>query len=98
MKVTYRVHAVTRMFERGITEEEVHRVLSEGDVIAAYPEDQPYPSRLLVGGGRFDRNFRMNLTFSRFPCSSQEISIRILKRGAYSAGPPERCRKPNRGR
>jgi hypothetical protein len=49
MKVTYRVHAVTRMFERGITEEEVHRVLAGGEEIATYPEDQPYPSRLLLG-------------------------------------------------
>jgi len=49
MKVTYRVHAVTRMFERGITEEDVHRVLSEGEEITTYPEDQPYPSRLLLG-------------------------------------------------
>ncbi|MGC2519872.1 MAG: DUF4258 domain-containing protein [Burkholderiales bacterium] len=56
MKVTYRVHVVTRMFERGITEEEVHRVLSEGDVIAAYPEDQPYPSRLLLGWRAIDRS------------------------------------------
>ena len=49
MKVTYRVHAVVRMFERGIAEEEVRRILSEGDEIAKYPEDQPYASRLLLG-------------------------------------------------
>jgi len=49
MKVTYRVHAVARMFERGITEGDIHRVLSEGQEIATYPEDQPYPSRLLLG-------------------------------------------------
>ena len=49
MKVAYRVHAVARMFERGITEGDVHRALSEGQEIATYPEDQPYPSRLLLG-------------------------------------------------
>ncbi|MBI4193513.1 MAG: DUF4258 domain-containing protein [Betaproteobacteria bacterium] len=49
MKVIYRVHAVRRMFERGITEAEVARVLSEGEEIAAYPDDTPYPSRLLLG-------------------------------------------------
>lgn len=49
MKVIYRVHAVRRMFERGITEADVGRVLSEGEEIAAYPDDTPYPSRLLVG-------------------------------------------------
>ncbi len=49
MKVIYRVHAVRRMFERGITEAEVHKTLSEGEEIAAYPDDMPYPSRLLLG-------------------------------------------------
>ena len=49
MKVTYRVHAVRRMFERGITEADVHTALSEGEEIAAYPDDKPYPSRLLLG-------------------------------------------------
>ena len=49
MKVIYRVHAVRRMFERGITEADAHKVLSEGKVIAAYPDDLPYPSRLLLG-------------------------------------------------
>lgn len=49
MKVTYRVHAVSRMFERGIAEAEVRKVLSEGEEIATYPEEAPYPSRLLLG-------------------------------------------------
>ena len=37
------------MFERGITDADVHTVLSEGEEIAAYPEDTPYPSWLLLG-------------------------------------------------
>ena len=49
MSVIYRVHAITRMFERGIAEEDVQKVLSEGEEIAAYPDDLPYPSRLLLG-------------------------------------------------
>ncbi len=52
MKVIYRVHTVRRMFERGITEAEVDKVLSEGKEIAAYPEDTPYASRLLLGWRR----------------------------------------------
>jgi hypothetical protein len=42
------------MFERSIAEEDVRKVLTEGDEIASYPDDQPYPSRLLLGrvGGR----------------------------------------------
>ena len=49
MKLTYRVHAVRRMFERGVTEADVHTALSEGEEIAVYPDDTPYPSRLLLG-------------------------------------------------
>ncbi len=51
MKVTYRVHAIRRMFERGITESDVRTTLSDNQEIAAYPEDTPYPSRLLLGWG-----------------------------------------------
>ena len=49
MKITYRVHAVRRMFERRITDADVANVLVEGEKIAPYPDDQPYPSRLLLG-------------------------------------------------
>lgn len=49
MKVIYRVHAVRRMFERRISEAEVAKVLAEGEEIVAYPNDVPYPSRLLLG-------------------------------------------------
>jgi hypothetical protein len=49
MTVIYRVQAVRRMFERGIAETDVQKVLSEGEEIASYPDDVPYPSRLLLG-------------------------------------------------
>ena len=49
MKITYRVHAVRRMFERRITDADAAELLTEGEEIAAYPDDQPYPSRLLLG-------------------------------------------------
>ena len=49
MKVTFRVHAVRRMFERGITTLDVAEVLARGEEVASYPLDAPYPSRLLLG-------------------------------------------------
>jgi Domain of unknown function (DUF4258) len=49
VKITYRVHAVRRMFERSIGEEDVRKVLAGGEEIAGYPDDNPYPSRLLLG-------------------------------------------------
>ena len=47
--ITYRRHAVQRMFERKISAEEVRYVLETGEVIEEYPDDTPYPSRLIVG-------------------------------------------------
>lgn len=48
-RLVYRVHAVRRMAERGIREEDVARIIVDGKEIESYPEDEPYPSRLLLG-------------------------------------------------
>jgi hypothetical protein len=37
------------MFERGITIADVRNVLDNGEVIEDYPNDFPYPSRLVLG-------------------------------------------------
>ncbi len=42
-------HAVRQMFERSITVDEVQTVITQGEMITAYPDDQPYPSRLCLG-------------------------------------------------
>jgi hypothetical protein len=49
LPLVYRVHALQRMVERDIPEEAVAEVVSRGKVIESYPEDKPYPSRLLLG-------------------------------------------------
>ena len=49
LKLVFRVHAIRRMFERGISSEEVRHVLDTGTTIESYPEDSPYPSRLVLG-------------------------------------------------
>ena len=53
-RLIFRVHAVRRMFERGVTVDDVRRVLATGDTIEEYPSDTPFPSRLVLGwtGGR----------------------------------------------
>ncbi len=48
-QLIYRVHAVQRMVERGISHDDVERVLAEDKQIESYPNDHPYPSRLLLG-------------------------------------------------
>ena len=44
----YRVHAVQRMFERNITEADILFVLTNGQIIKEYPDDTPYPSKLIT--------------------------------------------------
>jgi hypothetical protein len=37
------------MYERGITADDVREVVESGEAIEMYPEDLPYPSRLMLG-------------------------------------------------
>ncbi len=47
--LVYRLHAVQRMIERGISDGDVRQVLANGKEIENYSFAQPYPSRLLLG-------------------------------------------------
>lgn len=49
MKIKFRFHALSRMFERQISEQDVLQVITDGGVIEDYPSDQPYPSCLRLG-------------------------------------------------
>jgi hypothetical protein len=48
-RLVFRVHALQRMFRRKIRGEDIRHVLATGKTIETYPEDQPYPSRLVLG-------------------------------------------------
>jgi len=37
------------MLERNITMEEIETVVESGEVIEDYPDDEPFPSRLILG-------------------------------------------------
>ena len=52
MEFIFRVHALQRMFLRDISEEDVRKVILEGEVLENYPDDEPYPSRLILGWRR----------------------------------------------
>ena len=45
-RLVFRVHAIQRMYQRSISEEEVRIVIKTGETIEDYPDDLPYPSRL----------------------------------------------------
>ena len=48
-RVIFRIHAVQRMAERRVTVDDVRAVLAQGETIEDYPDDTPYPSRLVLG-------------------------------------------------
>jgi len=48
-RLVFRVHAVQRMFERQLSVEDVRQALAGGENIEQYPNDRPYPSRLVLG-------------------------------------------------
>lgn len=47
-RIVFSQHAFTRMFEREISPDVVKRAAQMGEVIENYPDDQPYPSVLLL--------------------------------------------------
>ena len=48
-QVIYQRHAVERMAQRGVSEEDVMHVLLTGETIQVYPDDTPFPSELILG-------------------------------------------------
>jgi len=44
----YREHAIQRMFERDIFEEDVEDTIKNGEIIEEYFDDKPYPSFLIL--------------------------------------------------
>lgn len=49
MHFIYRTHAIERMFQRDVNEEDVEYVVRNGEIIENYPDDYPYPSCLVLG-------------------------------------------------
>jgi hypothetical protein len=47
--VRFTRHAFERVFERAIPPDAVLRIIEEGEVIASYPDDLPFPSVLILG-------------------------------------------------
>ena len=48
MTILYSNHAAKQMFTRMISTDEIEQVLQNGKMIMDYPEDQPYPSKLVL--------------------------------------------------
>jgi hypothetical protein len=48
-RIVYRIHAIQRMFERRISEQNVRQVLQSGKMVEDYSDDMPFPSGLMLG-------------------------------------------------
>ena len=48
-KVKWRLHALSRILERGITRDMVSELVLNGEIIQTYSEDKPFPSHLVFG-------------------------------------------------
>lgn len=47
-KIKFSSHALQRMFERSIQKDTVIEAVKNGEIIREYPEDNPYPSSLIL--------------------------------------------------
>ncbi len=47
--IKFSQHAIQRMFERDIDEKDILQVIKNGEEIKDYPNDSPYPSKLILG-------------------------------------------------
>jgi hypothetical protein len=47
-RIYFSLHAIRRMFSRGISAADVRNAIVTGEIIEEYPDDTPYPSALLL--------------------------------------------------
>ena len=47
--IVFSDHAISQMFKRNISVDDVMSIIERGEVIQEYPDDKPYPSLLLLG-------------------------------------------------
>ena len=59
--IVFSGHAIRQMFNRGLKERDVLTVIRRGEVIIDYPDDEPYPSCLILG---FVQNVPIHIVFA----------------------------------
>jgi hypothetical protein len=47
--IQFSKHAIQQMYFRSISKEEIKFVVENGEIIMEYPEDTPYPTKLMMG-------------------------------------------------
>ncbi|MEK7264454.1 MAG: DUF4258 domain-containing protein [Bacteroidota bacterium] len=70
--IEWRKHALQRMFERGISREDVKDILRNGEIIEEYFDDKPFPSMLIF---KFINNRPLHIVASLNESESQIFII-----------------------
>ena len=74
--VRFTRHAFERMFERSVAPDAVVRLISEGEIIATYPADLPFPSVLILG---FERDEPLHLVVARDPVDGSCFVVTVYR-------------------
>ena len=74
--VVFRVHAIQRMFERRINDEDVKHVISTGEAIEGYLDDKPYPSQLVLG---WSKNRPLHVVIANNKENNETIVITVYE-------------------
>ena len=64
------------MFQRGVTVEDVRQVLATGETIENYPDDTPYPSRLVLG---WPRSRPLHVVFAENKAMREIIMVTVYE-------------------
>lgn len=89
-RLVFRVHALERMFQRRIEADDVRAVLTNGETIEQYPDDTPYPSRLVLG---WVESRPIHVVVADNPAAEQTIVITVYEPETRSWEPGFRRRR-----
>ena len=70
-KIRWTNHVIVRLFQRNITQEDIEKVLLEGEIIEEYENDYPYPSCLVYG-------INLNNEVIHIVCGANETELWII--------------------
>ena len=79
------------MFERSIAADDVRHVLENGETIEDYPDDHPYPSRLVLGQVR---GRALHVVAAEAAEGGETIVITVYEPDPAQWGPDLKRRKP----
>ncbi len=75
-KLLFSDHARRRMLERDISATEVAAVLRDGSIVERYPDDTPYPSKLVAG---WTGHRHLHVVAAELPSKAETVVITVYE-------------------